>query len=61
MGIGTAIMEKLINIGRDHGLTRFWLGGQIRAIPFYEKQGFIPYGEEFMDANIPHIHMEYKV
>ncbi len=59
MGVGSAIMNKLIQLGREHGLTRFWLGSQLTAVPFYKTLGFTPYGDEFMDAGIPHIHMEY--
>jgi predicted GNAT family N-acyltransferase len=34
------------------------LGAQIHAKGFYDRQGFVEYGEVFMDANIAHIMMK---
>ncbi len=34
------------------------LGAQTHAVDFYRKLGFMPYGDEFMEANIPHQAME---
>lgn len=35
------------------------LSAQVRAKPFYEKQGYIAFGEEYLDEYCPHIDM-YK-
>jgi predicted GNAT family N-acyltransferase len=40
------------------GFERFALDAQTHAVPFYLKCGYIPSGEVFMDAGIPHRHME---
>lgn len=37
------------------------LGAQRRAESYYAKLGYVAYGEEYMDANIPHIHMRKTI
>jgi predicted GNAT family N-acyltransferase len=37
---------------------RFALDAQTHAIPFYLKCGYMPMGDIFLDAGIPHRHME---
>jgi predicted GNAT family N-acyltransferase len=34
-----------------------YLGAQSHATGFYEKLGFAAFGDEFLDAGIPHRHM----
>lgn len=53
-GIGTAILNELIKVARKHKLNNVYLHAQTSAIPFYEKQNFKVYSDEFMDAGIPH-------
>jgi 50S ribosomal protein L16 3-hydroxylase len=57
-GIGSAVLRHLLAKATHNGLSRVQLDAQTYAIPFYEKHGFKAYGEEFMDAGIPHRHME---
>ena len=54
MGIGTAILVKLIQIAASHNINPLFLNAQLHAIRFYEKHGFIPDGGIFDDAGIPH-------
>lgn len=56
-GVGRALLGELIAIARERSLPRVFLGAQTHAVGFYERQGFIVYGEPFMDAGIPHRHM----
>jgi predicted GNAT family N-acyltransferase len=56
-GIGAALLERLIALGRERGLQRMFLNAQITAMPFYARAGFIVEGEAFMDAGIPHKRM----
>ncbi|MCL2287066.1 MAG: GNAT family N-acetyltransferase [Firmicutes bacterium] len=58
-GIATGIMQALINACVTMGGERQILHAQTHARGFYEKLGFIAYGEEFYDAGIPHIAMEH--
>jgi len=59
IGIATSIMQALINACVVMGSERQILNAQVSARKFYEKLGFIAYGEEFDDAGIPHIAMEH--
>ncbi len=56
-GIGKEIMLRLINTARDRELERVFLGAQVSAVPFYQKIGFSPCGENYMEANILHTPM----
>ncbi len=58
-GAGRRVVAFLEARARERGLRRVYLGAQVQAIPFYEKQGYRCGGPEFMDAGIPHRHM-YK-
>jgi len=58
-GIATGIMQALIDACCTMGGDRQILHAQTHARAFYEKLGFTAYGEEFMDAGIPHIAMEH--
>jgi predicted GNAT family N-acyltransferase len=57
-GLGSRIVTFLEDTAKAHGLRRVYLGAQLQAISFYEKLGYRCYGDEFMDAGIPHRHME---
>lgn len=57
LGVGSAIMRALIAEARRQGLVSVYLGSQTHAQAFYEGLGFVPYGETFMEAGIPHIMM----
>lgn len=57
-GVGTALMQQMLNIARQQGLHEIYLDAQLEAIPFYQRLGFSANGEVFMDAGIPHRHMQ---
>lgn len=57
-GLGARMLRHVEEECRQIGFTKMELGAQLHALPFYEKLGFIPYGEVFMDASIPHKMME---
>jgi len=52
--IGARLLRTLMDIARERGDAVCRLHAQTSAMPFYEKFGFQPEGEEFMDAGIPH-------
>ncbi|MBV0933682.1 GNAT family N-acetyltransferase [Marinobacterium weihaiense] len=58
IGLGAAIVRALTDAAFQAGHERVYLGAQTHAIGFYETLGFVAYGEAFMDAGIPHRHME---
>lgn len=53
-GYGRHLMEALENHAALLGHHEIWLGAQIQAMQFYERQGYAAKGEMFLDANIPH-------
>ncbi|RYU71277.1 GNAT family N-acetyltransferase [Aliivibrio finisterrensis] len=57
-GLGSKIVLSLIDEATKRGYPRVYLGSQKHAINFYTKLGFQPYGDEFMEAGIPHLSME---
>ncbi len=56
-GVGSAMLQRLIELARQRGLPRVMLDAQTHAIAFYERHGFIVTSDVFMDAGIPHRHM----
>lgn len=58
-GLGKALMrEALRQLQEINGVTKAVLGAQTHAIKFYETLGFAVFGEEYMDAGIPHYDMD---
>ncbi|WP_419209564.1 GNAT family N-acetyltransferase [Photobacterium leiognathi subsp. mandapamensis] len=57
-GLGAKVVQALVEYAQQQGYPRLDLGAQTHAVDFYRKLGFMPYGDEFMEANIPHQAME---
>ncbi|WP_318411887.1 GNAT family N-acetyltransferase [Photobacterium leiognathi] len=57
-GLGAKVVQALVEYAQQQGYPRVDLGAQTHAVDFYRKLGFMPYGDEFMEANIPHQAME---
>jgi len=53
-GVGTALLQRLIEIGKADGADKFELSAQVSAIDFYQKLGFIASGDVYLDADIEH-------
>ena len=54
-GLGAALMQAAVAEFRTiPGIARVKLGAQLHALAFYERLGFTPYGDVFMDAGIEH-------
>ncbi|MCB1937280.1 MAG: GNAT family N-acetyltransferase [Nitrosomonas sp.] len=56
-GIGRAMLQCLLDTAKQNGITEIKLNSQISAKAFYERFGFQVSGDEFMEADIPHIKM----
>ncbi|RDB44088.1 GNAT family N-acetyltransferase [Halomonas sp. DQ26W] len=61
LGIGVALMEAAIDTARHLGHGQVELAAQTHALDFYERLGFTAYGDEFMDAGIPHRNMHLSL
>lgn len=57
MGVGSALLTRLLDVARALGMYRVALNAQIQALPFYLHHGFQPEGEEFLEAGIRHRRM----
>ena len=56
-GLGSAILAMLVTEARGLGYHAVALHAQTHARGFYERHGFVAEGDEFEEANIPHILM----
>ncbi len=59
--IGTAILELLVDYARTQSYPQVELNAQVQALLVYKKFGFEAEGEEFLDANIPHLKMTLQL
>lgn len=60
-GIGVGLMARLEDAARTLGHRELVLHSQESAIGFYEKLGYEPVGERFMEADIPHLEMRKRL
>ncbi|MCL2621042.1 MAG: GNAT family N-acetyltransferase [Defluviitaleaceae bacterium] len=60
-GFGRLVTQALIDKSVEMGAMEVELSSQTHAIGLYEKLGFVAYGDEYMDAGIPHYSMKRKV
>ena len=57
-GVGTLLMTALIVLARRRGMGTLELHSQTQARNFYQRLGFSPRGEQFIEAGIAHIEMQ---
>jgi predicted GNAT family N-acyltransferase len=56
-GVGTRVLQALLEEAVRSGLTRVVLHAQLHVTGFYTRFGFCRQGEVFIEAGIPHILM----
>lgn len=62
LGHGRILMEKALEYIRDNiSQKKVYINAQHDAVAFYEKCGFVPSGDEFMEENVRHRRMELKL
>ncbi|MHA5048563.1 GNAT family N-acetyltransferase [Streptomyces sp. SD15] len=54
LGVGVALVGAIEDAARARGLAAVDLHAQTQALGFYERLGYVAYGEEFLDAGIEH-------
>jgi predicted GNAT family N-acyltransferase len=59
-GIGKLLIAAIEGDPDLRHVHRFLLDAQTHALQFYARLGYEAYGEEFMDAGIPHRHMKKR-
>ena len=57
-GVGSAILEALMQQAKTMGLVEVTLNAQVEAYAFYQHHGFSRCGEVFEEAGIKHIKMQ---
>ena len=56
--MGGAILAALVERAAARGMWRSTSSNaQTHATPFYARYGFVAFGEEFVEAGIPHVAM----
>lgn len=61
-GVGSAVLALVIDHVRQHGGGLVWCAARTEAVPFYERAGFRPRGDRWVDPLIgPHLFMETVV
>lgn len=56
-GIGSALLQQILETAREKGFKEVVLAAQIAAITFYERFGFRAEGTIFQEAGIDHLMM----
>ncbi len=60
-GAGAKLMRSIEEVARQEGYNELVLEAQTYAIGFYEKLGYAAEGDVFMDCDIPHRLMRYRL
>ncbi|MEY4588702.1 MAG: hypothetical protein RL497_778 [Pseudomonadota bacterium] len=60
-GLGGALLRHVITQAVGLRLQYLVLDAQLAAVPFYQRQGFVAWGEVFMDAGIEHVAMTLQL
>jgi predicted GNAT family N-acyltransferase len=57
-GVGRALLAAAIRLARAQGHATIRLSAQIHAAKFYANAGFVPVGDPYEEAGIPHVAMQ---
>ncbi|MGI4849791.1 MAG: GNAT family N-acetyltransferase [Janthinobacterium lividum] len=58
-GVGGLLLQALMQQARARGDAAVVLSAQAHALPFYQRHGFVPQGEPYMEAGISHVSMAH--
>ncbi|HCO55148.1 MAG TPA: GNAT family N-acetyltransferase [Pelagibacterium sp.] len=56
--LGARLIEFAVQLAGENGQPRCYLESQADKTGFYARLGFMAYGDQFMDAGIPHLKMK---
>lgn len=60
-GLGRELLDVLVDRARSLGLPAVELHAQVQATAFYERAGFVPFGDVYDEAGIAHIGMRREL
>ncbi len=58
---GAVVVNELCDKAKSIGASTVHIHAQTHVLPFYEKLGFVSYGNEYKEAGIKHISMKKKL
>ena len=53
-GLGSILLKLLMEHAKQAGHAEVAVSAQVHAVPFYRAHGFVPVGEEYLEAGIRH-------
>ncbi len=59
--LGAKIVNEAEKIIKEKGGREIRLHSQVQAMPFYQKQGYVPFGERDFDEDCPHQWMKKEI
>jgi len=60
-GVGRAMVEYSEQFALRHGFSLMTLDAREMAVPFYERLGYVKYGERFEKVTVPHWKMSKRL
>jgi predicted GNAT family N-acyltransferase len=60
-GVGRALLDLLVARAAARGLPVVELHAQVHARAFYERAGFVPFGQVYLEAGIEHVGMRREL
>lgn len=60
-GIGALMLQALVERAKERGYAEVALSAQVHAVPFYRAHGFVPEGDEYLEAGIRHQAMKRRL
>ena len=60
-GIGALLLKSLVERAKARGDAEVALSAQVHAVPFYRAHGFVPQGDEYLEAGIRHQAMKRRL
>lgn len=60
-GLGAAVLARLEDRARERGLAAVELHAQVHARSFYDRAGYVPYGDTYLEAGIEHVSMRKEL
>jgi GNAT superfamily N-acetyltransferase len=60
-GLGTGLVRFSEEVARRQGFREMVLHARDTAVPFYERLGYTPHGEPFVEVTVPHLEMRKQL
>ncbi|MGB8649533.1 MAG: GNAT family N-acetyltransferase, partial [Mycobacteriales bacterium] len=60
-GVGAAVLARLEERARERGLPAVELHAQLHATGFYDRAGYVPFGDVYLEAGIEHLSMRKEL